>query len=530
MKSRNALGVAAAVLLAACSDNAGVPTQVKAPTEPALSQNQGQVKPLYMATKDGIENEYVVVLNDTDDPFLVSAAHSVAMTHTYLHTIKGFSATLTRSQLARLRQDDRVKYIAQNGIVRITQSTPGGPVNAVAAPPSAAIVQPTPVGLWGLDRLDQQSTINGNYTYVNTGSRVNVYILDTGGNFAHNDFDGAALNRLRSGFDFVDGGLATDCNGHGTHVAGTVGGTTFGVAKAVTMFAVRVLDCAGSGTFAGVVAGVDWITYNHLKPAVANASLGGGFFLPLNDAITKSVLYGVTWVVASGNSAADACGFSPASTALALSVNASDIGDNRAGFSNFGLCTDIYAPGVSVLSAWIGSNVATNTISGTSMASPHVAGLAALFLQTKPSATPTEVGDVLKLNSQSGQIVGNIGATANLLAHKQTGNCATAGAPCVGIDGNTQFPLLAGSTFYFSGTGIQRGYLRGTVGTDFDMELYEWTGALPWLLRVNSIAATTNPIIIFNSTCAFGLANCFKHYRVKSKLGVGAFDFWYDRQ
>ena len=530
MKSRNALGVAAAVLLAACSDNAGVPTQVKAPTEPALSQNQGQVKPLYMATKDGIENEYVVVLNDTDDPFLVSAAHSVAMTHTYLHTIKGFSATLTRSQLARLRQDDRVKYIAQNGIVRITQSTPGGPVNAVAAPPSAAIVQPTPVGLWGLDRLDQQSTINGNYTYVNRGTGVSVYILDSGGNFAHNDFDGAGLNRYRSGIDFENPGTpADDCNGHGTHVAGTVGGTTFGVAKAVTMVAVRVLDCAGFGSFANVVAGVDWITQNHRKPAVANASFRGLFFLPLNDAMTKSILYGVTWVVASGDSNTDACGRSPASTALALTVNANDIADNRAPFSNFGPCTDIYAPGVDVLSAWIGSNVATRILNGTSMASSHVAGLAALFLQTKPSATPTEVGDVLKLNSQSGQIVGNPGGTPDLLAHKQTGNCATAGAPCVGIDGNTQFPLLAGSTFYFSGTGIQRGYLRGTVGTDFDMELYEWTGAA-WLLRVNSIAATTNPIIIFNSTCAFGLANCFKHYRVKSKLGVGAFDFWYDRQ
>ena len=532
MKSRNALGIAVVVLLAACSENASVPTQVVTPSEPVLSQDREA--PLHMKASEGIENSYIVVLGDNEDPVGVSTSHSIRTTHTYQHSIKGFAATLTKAQLARLRRDDRVQFVSQNGIVHATQDMPGrtGRAVAAAAPPSTAITQPTPAGLWGLDRLDQQSTINGSYVYVNRGSGVKVYILDTGGNFTHNDFDGAALNRYTSGIDFVNPGTpADDCNGHGTHVAGTIGGTTYGVAKAVTMKAVRVLDCAGSGSFANIIAGIDWITFNHVKPAVANASLGGGFDAATNAAMTKSVLYGVTWVVASGNSAADACGFSPASVPLAISVNASDIGDNRAAFSNFGSCTDVYAPGVSVLSAWIGSNVATNTISGTSMASPHVAGLAALFLQTKPTATPQEVRDVLLFSSQGGQIIGNVGATANQLAHKQTGNCATAGAFCVGIDGNTQFPGFAIplTWYYSSGLGVQRGYLRGTVGTDFDMELHEWNGAA-WVLRVNSIAATTNPTIIFNSTCAFGLANCFKHYRVKSKLGVGAFDFWFDRQ
>jgi subtilisin family serine protease len=533
MKTRGMLIVGAAIAVAACSDNTGVPTQPETPAEPLLIR-QGEA-PLQMARKDGIPGEYVVVLRDSDDPAAVSTAHAITPQFTYSHTIHGFAAKLTSAQLKRLRKDVRVKYIAQNGVVRATQGTPDGKIGPAAAPapPKGATVQPTPAGLWGLDRSDQQGTTNGSYVYVNTGKGVKVYILDTGGNFTHNDFDGAALNRLKSAIDFIDGGPATDCNGHGTHVAGTIGGTTYGIAKAVTMYAVRVLDCFGNGTSAGVIAGIDWITYNHQNPAVANASLGGGFSQPVNDAMTKSILYGVTWVVASGNSNADACGFSPASTPLALTVNASDINDNRAAFSNFGPCTDIYAPGVNVLSAWIGSDNATNTISGTSMASPHVAGLAALFLQTKPAATPTELGDVLKLNAQRDEIGGNPAGTPNLLAHKQTGNCATAGAYCLGIDGNDQFPAFSspspGQWYYFSGPGLQRGYLRGTVGTDFDLEFYEWNGTA-WVLRKNANTSTTNPIILFNSTCAFGPSNCYKMYKVKSKTGVGALDFWFDRQ
>lgn len=519
-----AIAVVAAV--AACSDSAVPPTQV-VPDTPLLAR-QGEA-PLQQMARGKIPDEYIVVLNDNEDVNAVVASVAVTPQYTYHHTIRGFAATLTNSQLARLRRDARVKYISENGIVTADQDRPGR-TGLTSAPPSIAISQPTPAGLWGLDRSDQPTTVNGSYVYTNRGTGVKVYILDTGGNFLHNDFDGAALNRYKKGIDIVTpNGTANDCNGHGTHVAGTIGGTTYGVAKAVTMYAVRVLDCGGSGSWAGFIAGADWVTFNHVKPAVANASLGGGFIQAANDAVTKSILYGVTWVLSAGNSGADACGASPASTPLAMTVMASDIGDNRASFSNFGPCADIYAPGVNVQSAWIGSATATVTISGTSMAAPHVAGQAALFLQAKSNATPQEVIDVLKLNGASNQIIGNPGGTVNLIATKQTGSCSAVGVDCAGIEGNSQFPHTGSSWFYFSGTGAQRGYLRGTPGTDFDLSLYEWTGAA-WLLRVNSNTTTTNPVISFNSTCAFGAGNCYKMFKVISKLGVGSFDFWYNRQ
>jgi subtilisin family serine protease len=533
MTRRLALFGASALALAACSQDKPSPTGVRVPEAPALSQ---QVAPLLQSrAKERVPGQFIVVLQDYADGTTVSAAHAVSPRHVYASTIKGFAARLSDDQVERLRRDPMVKYIEPDGRTSIAQDRPTGRrAVPMVAPPAPAIVQPTPGGLWGLDRTDQQSTTNGTYTYTNMGSGVTVYIVDTGIRFTHNDFDGAALNRATSAIDIVNPGTpADDCHGHGTHVAGTVGGTTYGIAKAVKLKAVRVLDCFGNGLWSDFIAGADYITYNHPSRSVANASLGGGYVQAANDAVTKSILYGTVWVVAAGNSALDACGTSPAATPLAITVAASDAADNRAWFSNFGPCVDLYGPGVGVLSSWFTSDVATAVLDGTSMASPHVAGAAALFLQTKTTATPTEVRDVLVLNAQGGQIIGNPAGTPNLLLHKQTGVCNVAGAYCVGIDGNTQFPAFAipFEWYYLSGTGIQRGYLRGTTGTNFDMELHEWNGAA-WVLRVNSIAATTNPIITFNSTCAFGLGNCYKMYKVKSAAGggVGSFDFWYDRQ
>lgn len=525
-QTRVAGSIVVVALVAACSENVDGPTQPKMPVEPVLSRQQ-EAPLLQSRATQRIPDQYIVVLQDNADPASISSMHAVAPLYTYRNTIRGFASKLTRQQLDRLRSDPSVKYIEPDGVTHALQNVPVNPPTA-AAPPAAQASQNNPPS-WGLDRIDQRIGLNNNYTYTNTGAGVKVYIVDTGIRYTHQEFDGLALNRAKKGIDIVTpGGTANDCNGHGTHVAGTVGGTTAGVAKGATLYAVRVLDCFGFGTWSGFIAGADWVTYNHLNPSVANASLGGGYVQAANDAVTKSILYGTSWVLAAGNSNVDACTTSPAATPLAITVAASDIGDNKAWFSNFGGCVDLYAPGVNIYSSWSTADNAYNTINGTSMAAPHVAGLAALFLQTKGSATPTEVRDVVVINSQPNFIIGNPGGTPNLLAHKQTGSCAGVGY-CTGLLGQTQFPDVGGGWYYFSGMGLQRGYLRGQPGTNFNMELHEWNGAA-WILRVNKATASTNETIQFNSSCAFGAANCFKMYKVKSAAGAGSFDFWFDRQ
>jgi subtilisin family serine protease len=259
---------------------------------------------------------------------------------------------------------------------------------------------------WGLDRIDQTALpLNGTYIYNNTGANVRAYIIDTGILTSHNEFGGRAV----SGYDFVDNDPnAIDCNGHGTHVAGTVGGTTYGVAKSVSLVAVRVLDCGGSGTTSGVIAGVDWVTTNAQKPAVANMSLGGGISSALDTAVTNAINSGVTFAVAAGNSNRDACKFSPARVPAAITVGATTNTDARASYSNYGSCLDLFAPGSSITSAWYTSNTATNTISGTSMATPHVAGVAALYLQGNSGASTTQVRDAL-VNGATPNVVINAG-------------------------------------------------------------------------------------------------------------------------
>jgi hypothetical protein len=291
--------------------------------------------------------------------------------------------------------DANVEYVEQDRVVSVPEQPVAEVTDAAEALQedlsAASINAVQPSAVWGLDRIDQRLLpLRTTYVYSTTASGVHAYIIDTGILVTHTQFTG----RIGNGFTSIaDGKGVVDCNGHGTHVAGTVGGTTYGVAKGVWLHPVRVLGCTGSGSNAGVIAGINWVTTNHVKPAVANMSLGGGFSFAVNTAVEKSIKAGVTYVVAAGNEDVDACTKSPASTLTAITVGATDITDTRATFSNWGHCVDLFAPGVGIKSAWHTSNTATNTINGTSMASPHVAGVVALYLKSKPAATPAQATD-----------------------------------------------------------------------------------------------------------------------------------------
>jgi subtilisin family serine protease len=303
--------------------------------------------------------------------------------------LNGFAAALTPAQLAALRADPDVSYVAADQVVRASGS------------------RQSPA-TWGLDRIDQQHLpLNNTYVRNATGAGVTAYVIDSGIRTTHTEFGGRAV----SGHDSIDGGPADDCDGHGTHVAGTLGGTTYGVAKKAKLVAVRVLDCSGTGTVDSILAGIDWVTSDHTAgaPAVANMSLGGGVNGTIDAAVRTSIADGVTYVLAAGNRNADACNTSPARTAEALTVGSTTSADARRFDSNWGPCLDLFAPGDSITSASNSSDTATTVMGGTSMAASHVAGVAALYLQAAPAATPATVASWI-LNSATTGTVTNRGA------------------------------------------------------------------------------------------------------------------------
>jgi len=385
LKRSSTAVLTAALVLTACSD---ATTPTGAQRDPAVAE-AGVERVGYIVTfRDGV----------TDAPGLaraMAASNGGELGYIYTTAMKGFSVQLPGRAAEALARNPNVAMVELDGIVSIEATQSGA--------------------TWGLDRTDQRDLpLSGTYTYTNTGAGVRAYIVDTGIRGTHVEFTG----RMAAGYTAInDRNGTSDCNGHGTHVAGTVGGTTYGIAKGVTLVPVRVLNCRGSGTNSGVIAGVDWVAAQTHRPAVANMSLGGGANTSLDNAVANAVSRGITFVVAAGNSGANACNYSPARAASAITVGATTSTDARASYSNFGSCVDIFAPGSSITSAWHKNDTQTNTISGTSMASPHVAGVAALVLQGSPSASPSSVTNAILGNATSGKVTNAGTGSPNLLLY-----------------------------------------------------------------------------------------------------------------
>jgi len=377
LRSLTAAAVLALSVVATAGPSGAAPAAEPAPLPP---------RPYIVTMKPG-----VAPVKTTAKAQLGRVKPSGEPTQVFTHAIRGYTADLTPAQA--------IELAAQPGVLAVE---PDGIVHTMGTQPSAP---------WGLDRIDQQNLpLSTTYTYGPTGAGVTAYIVDTGIRTTHQDFGG----RAASGYDAIDGGTADDCNGHGTHVASTVGGSAYGVAKGVRLVAVRVLDCQGSGTNSQVIAGMDWVVAQHQagQPAVVNMSLGGSANTATDQAIARLTADGVAVAVAAGNSSADACSSSPARAPSAITVAASDRTDRLASFSNVGSCVDVIAPGVDITAAWNTSDTATNTISGTSMASPHTAGAAAKVLQAAPSATPAQVASTIRSSATANRVSGTAASCA----------------------------------------------------------------------------------------------------------------------
>jgi aqualysin 1 len=520
-------------------------------TAPIFGDDSAENSPAPLLNSDSpnaIPGQYIVIFKENAarqsvNGVMRDAAVNGEILHVYSSALNGFAAKLPEQALEGLRRNPNIAYIEVDQTVSINTTQ----TNAT----------------WGLDRIDQRNRpLNGTYVYNTSGNGVNSYIIDTGIRRTHNEFG----NRAFVGFDaFSDGQNSNDCNGHGTHVAGTVGGSVYGVAKNTNLYAVRVLDCQGSGTNSGVIAGVDWVRMNHVKPAVANMSLGGGASTALDNAVNNAINAGVTFVVAAGNDNANACNYSPARVSAALTVGSTTSSDARSSFSNRGSCVNIFAPGSSITAAWHTSNTAINTISGTSMAAPHVAGVAALYLEANPGASPSTVFNAI-INGSTTGVLSSIGTgSPNRLLYSQLTGSAPAptatpvpptptpvpptptpvpptptpvpptptpppsNAPCTNceaysgsLSGTGAQQFQPNGNYYYSSAGTHRGWLEGPSNADFDLYLWRWNGS-SWATVASSTSWNSSEYISYNGTTGYYV------WRVYSYSGSGAYGFWMQR-
>ena len=446
---------------------------------------------------DVIPGRYIVRFASDASVGIAASSLSVGVRALFTSAIDGFVADLSEDDLANLRNNPNVIAIEPDTVVSGDTS--------VTSPQAGAT--------WGLDRIDQRGLpLNGQYSFTSTGQGVTAYVVDTGILSTHIELAGRVLPGFTA---FADGNGTRDCHGHGTHVAGTIAGTNYGVAKDATLVPVRILSCSGSGTSSGVIAGIDWMISNHAAgvPAVANMSIGGGLSPSLNSAVERAVADGISVVVAAGNSNANACSYSPASAVSAITVGATNLLDNRASFSNWGQCVDIFAPGQSITSAGISSSSAIASMSGTSMASPHVAGVVALYLQQNPSSTPANTATTIA-NAATRSVVGNAGTgtpnrlvySADFAAAPNSVSSAPTGLAAVGYD---QSVRLAWTAPAFNG---------GTAITDYIVEYAAppaGSNALVWNVFNDGISTSS-------VTTVTGLTNGITYqFRVSARNAVG---------
>ncbi|MDR6220408.1 S8 family peptidase [Deinococcus soli (ex Cha et al. 2016)] len=496
-------------LLASCGQQAHPQTAL--PTTDAASRTRTQAPVLGQNTPEAIPGQYIVVMSaGTTASTLASQSgglvqalgldpQGVSILSVYTQALNGFAVKLNAQNLARLQADPRVKYIQQDSVA-----------HATATQSSAT---------WGLDRIDQRDRpLSGTYTYDTTASGVKVYIIDTGIRTSHGQFAG----RATWGTNTTGDGQNTDCNGHGTHVAGTVGGSTYGVAKGASLIAVKVLNCSGSGSFSGIISGIDWAVSNKgSATAIANLSLGGGKDQAVNDAVSNANSRGLFMAVAAGNDNRDACAYSPASSAGAFTVGSTDSSDVRSTFSNYGSCVELFGPGTNITSSWYTNDSATNTISGTSMATPHVAGAAALVLAQNTGYSTSQIASAL-LNASSANKISNVGTgSPNKLLFTNPGSGSTP-TPTPGTTyqgtvnaGYSAYEPRSAGYFQYAG-GTLKGVLTGPSGTDFDLYLQKWNGSA-WADVAAAEGSTSSETITYTA------ASGYYRWQIYAYSGSGAY-------